>query len=177
MQTCLQLQWILADVWAARNTYISKYDTHATECCSAEALQYMRQALRSRIYKEAGVVQTCLQLQWLLATAGAVRQPRLLCRGATVYAASKAQPNIRRRLRSANLFAIAMASRNCGCRKATVYLQIECSQVTETALPRRYSRQALRSRIYEEISAVQTCLQLQWLLATADAARQPYISK
>ena len=43
--------------------------------CSAEALQYMRQAKRSRIYEETGGVQTCLQLQWLLATAGAVRQP------------------------------------------------------------------------------------------------------
>ena len=32
-----------------------------------------------------------------------------------------------------------MASRNCGCRKATVYLQIGCGQATETALPRRYS--------------------------------------
>ena len=52
MQTCLQLQWLLANVWAARHTYISKYDTHATECCSAEALQYMRQAKRSRIYEE-----------------------------------------------------------------------------------------------------------------------------
>ena len=63
----------------------------------------------------------------------------LLCRGATVYAASIAQSNIQRSRCCANLFAIAMASRNCGCRKATVYLQIECSQVTETALPRRYS--------------------------------------
>ena len=48
-------------------------------------------------------------------------------------------PNIRRSLHNANLFAIAMASRNCGCRKATVYLQIGCGQATETALPRRYS--------------------------------------
>ena len=63
----------------------------------------------------------------------------LLCRGATVYAASIAMPNIRRSLSNANLFAIAMASCNCGCRKATVYLQIGCGQATETALPRRYS--------------------------------------
>ena len=27
MQTCLQLQWLLADEWAARQTYISKYAT------------------------------------------------------------------------------------------------------------------------------------------------------
>ena len=32
-----------------------------------------------------------------------------------------------------------MASCNCGCRKATVYLQIGCGQATETALPRRHS--------------------------------------
>ena len=32
-----------------------------------------------------------------------------------------------------------MASRNCGCRKATVYLQIECGQATWSAMPRRYS--------------------------------------
>ena len=73
MQTCLQLQWLLANVWAARHTYISKYDTHATECCSAEALQYMRQALRCRIYADGGGVQTCLQLQWLLADVWAAR--------------------------------------------------------------------------------------------------------
>ena len=63
----------------------------------------------------------------------------MLCRGATVYAASRAMPNIRRSLSDANKFAPAMASRNCGCRKATVYLQIEYGQARETALPRRYS--------------------------------------
>ena len=52
------------------------------------------------------------------------RQRGVLCRGATVYAASKAQTNIRRSLRSANLFAIAMASRRCVCCKAHLYLQI-----------------------------------------------------
>ena len=67
------------------------------------------------------------------------RQPPALCRGATVYAASEAKPNIRRSRHDANLFAIAMASCNCGCRKATVYLQIGCGQATETALPKRYS--------------------------------------
>ncbi len=68
-----------------------------------------------------------------------VRQRGVLCRGATVYAASKAQTNIRRSLSDANLFAIAMASRRCVCCKATVYLQIEYSQATWSALPRRYS--------------------------------------
>ena len=68
-----------------------------------------------------------------------VRQRGGLCRGATVYAASRAQPNIRRNRCDANLFAIAMASCNCGCRKATVYLQIEYRQATGRALPRRYS--------------------------------------
>ena len=42
-------------------------------------------------------------------------------------------------LRDANLFAPAMASRRCVCCKAHLYLQIECSQATGTALPRRYS--------------------------------------
>ena len=63
----------------------------------------------------------------------------MLCRGATVYAASIAQPNIRRSLSGANLFAAAEACGICGCRKATVYLQIEYSQATWSALPRRNS--------------------------------------
>ena len=41
--------------------------------CYAEALQYMRQAERSRIYEETGAMQTCLQLQWLLADVCAAR--------------------------------------------------------------------------------------------------------
>ena len=108
MQTCLQLQWLLAGECAARHTYISKYATaihqnvalprchsicgkqraaeytqEPKQCklvcncngfsqlrvpqgnrispnrmrsgnveCSAEALQYMRQALRCRIYAD-----------------------------------------------------------------------------------------------------------------------------
>ena len=48
-------------------------------------------------------------------------------------------PNIRRSLSGANLFAPAMASCRCVCRKATVYFQIGCGQSTETALPKRYS--------------------------------------
>ena len=40
---------------------------------------------------------------------------------------------------AANLFAAAEACGICGCRKATVYLQIGCGQATETAMPRRYS--------------------------------------
>ena len=40
---------------------------------------------------------------------------------------------------AANLFAAAEACGICGCRKATVYLQIGCGQATETTLPRRYS--------------------------------------
>ena len=42
-------------------------------------------------------------------------------------------------MRSANLFAIAMASRRCVGRKAHLYLQIEYGQARGTALPRRYS--------------------------------------
>ena len=68
-----------------------------------------------------------------------VRQRGVLCRGATVYAASKAQPNIRGSQRDANLFAAAMASRICVCSKAHLYLQIECGQATWSALPRRNS--------------------------------------
>ena len=68
-----------------------------------------------------------------------VRQRGVLCRGATVYAASKAQPNIRGSQRDANLFAAAMASRRCVCCKAHLYLQIECGQATWSALPRRNS--------------------------------------
>ena len=68
-----------------------------------------------------------------------VRQRGVLCRSATVYAASIAQPNIRRSLSGANLFAAAMASHRCVCCKAHLYLQIGCGQATETALPRRYS--------------------------------------
>ena len=40
---------------------------------------------------------------------------------------------------AANKFAAAEACGICGCRKATVYLQIGCGQATETAMPRRYS--------------------------------------
>ena len=69
------------------------------------------------------------------------RQPVgvLFCRGATVYAASKAQPNIRGSRCAANLFAAAMASRRCVCCRAHLYLQIGYGQATETALPRRNS--------------------------------------
>ncbi len=69
------------------------------------------------------------------------RQPVgvLFCRGATVYAASKAQPNIRRSLRAANLFAAAMASHRCVCCKAHLYLQIGYGQSRGRALPRRNS--------------------------------------
>ena len=63
----------------------------------------------------------------------------LLYRGATVYAASIAMPNIRGYRCAANKFAAAEACGICGCRKATVYLQIGCGQATETAMPRRYS--------------------------------------
>ena len=44
-----------------------------------------------------------------------------------------------RSLRDANLFAAAEACGICGCRKATVYLQIGYGQATGTALPRRNS--------------------------------------
>ncbi len=79
----------------------------------------------------------------------------LLCRGATVYAASSAQPNIRRSLSNANLFAIAMASRRCVCRKAHLYLQICYGHAPEccSAEVPQYMRQAARSRIYAEIEA------------------------
>ena len=63
----------------------------------------------------------------------------LLCRGATVYAASIAMPNIRRSLHNANLFAIAMASRRCVGRKAHLYLQIGTVMQQNVAMPRRYS--------------------------------------
>ena len=63
----------------------------------------------------------------------------LLCRGATVYAASIAMPNIRRSLHNANLFAIAMASRKCVGRKAHLYLQIGTVMQQNVAMPRRYS--------------------------------------
>ncbi len=75
-----------------------------TTVCSAEAPQYMRQAKRSRIYEEAGTMQTCLQSGRILGNRCAARHTyiskyhmtrhRLLCRGATVYAASEAMPNI-----------------------------------------------------------------------------------
>ncbi len=88
-----------------RHTYISKYHRQDT-VCSAEALQYMRQAKRSRIYEEAVTMQTCLQSCRILGNGCAARHTyiskyhmtrhRLLCRGATVYAASKAKPNIHR---------------------------------------------------------------------------------
>ena len=68
-----------------------------------------------------------------------VRQRGVLCRGATVYAASKAQPNIRGSRCDANLFAAAMASRRCVCCKAHLYLQIRYGQATGSALPRRNS--------------------------------------
>ena len=68
-----------------------------------------------------------------------VRQRGVLCRGATVYAASRAQTNIRRSLRDANLFAAAMASHRCVCCKAHLYLQIGYGQSRGSALPRRYS--------------------------------------
>ena len=63
----------------------------------------------------------------------------MLCRGATVYAASKAQPNIRGWRCAANLFAPAMVSRICVCCKAHLYLQIEYGQARGSALPRRNS--------------------------------------
>ena len=79
-------------------------------------------------------------LQGTLISPNEIRQARgVLCRGATVYAASRAQPNIRGSLRDANLFAIAMASHRCVCCKAHLYLQIEYGQATGSALPRRYS--------------------------------------
>ena len=79
----------------------------------------------------------------------------LLCRGATVYAASIAMPNIRGFRCGANLFAIAMASRRCVGRKEHLYLQIEYGQATEccSAEALQYMRQAKRSRIYVEIQA------------------------
>ena len=87
--------------------------------CSAEALQYMRQALRSRIYEEAE------------SRAKNLHHP--------LFGDIKNEVTDVRSLRAANLFAIAMASHRCVCCKAHLYLQIEYSQATWSALPRRYS--------------------------------------
>ncbi len=59
MQTCLQLQWLLATAGAARQPYISRQTAAGNRDCSAEALQYMRQAERSRIYEEACCKLVC----------------------------------------------------------------------------------------------------------------------
>ena len=114
----------------------------------------MRQAKRSRIYEEAGTMQTCLQLCRILGNGCAARytyiskyhmtRHRLLCRGATVYAASKAQPNIRRSRHDANLFAIVQDSWKRVCRKVHLYLKISHDK-TPSALPRRYSICSKRS--------------------------------
>ena len=111
--------------------------------CSAEAPQYMRQAKRSRIYEEAVTMQTCLQSCRILGNGCAARHTyiskyhmtrhRLLCRGATVYAASEAKPNIRRSRHDANGCAARhtyiskyhMTRHRLLCRGATVYAASE----------------------------------------------------
>ncbi len=84
-----------------------------------------------------------------------VRQPRLLCRGATVYAASKAKPNIRRSRHGANGCAARhtyiskyhMTRHRLLCRGATVYAASGQDTVC-SAEALQYMRQAKRSRIY-----------------------------
>ena len=99
-------------------------------------------------------MQTCLQSCRILGNGCAARHTyiskyhmtrhRLLCRGATVYAASKAQPNIRRSRHDANLFAIVQDSWKRVCRKVHLYLKISHDK-TPSALPRRYSICSKRS--------------------------------
>ena len=109
-------------------------------CGKQSAAEYTQEPARCKLVCNCnGFSQMCV-LQGTLISPNKIRQARgVLCRGATVYAASRAQPNIRGSLRSANLFAIAMASRRCVCCKAHLYLQIGYGQSRGSAMPRRYS--------------------------------------
>ena len=98
----------------------------ATVYAASKAQPNIRRSLRCKLVCSSNGFSHLCVLQGTLISPNEIRQARgVLCRGATVYAASKAQPNIRRSLRAANLFAAAMASRRCVCCQAHLYLQID----------------------------------------------------
>ena len=144
MQTCLQLGRLLVHGCAARHTYISKYHMTRHRLRSAEALQYMRQAKRSRIYdtkKPSQCKQVCRKAHLYLKISHD-KTPSALPRRYSICGKRSEAEYTKKPLQCKRV-----------CRKHTYISKYHMTRHRlRSAEALQYMRQAKRSRIYELLS-------------------------